>query len=344
MTIRIRTAFFIGLAVFVVWFLYFERAILAPFILGAIFAYLFNPVINFFSNRVKLPRTISIIIIYLVIIALLVFLSQFLARQIISESSEFKNFIDKFSKTAKESISNLPIWIKPAIEDSISSFEKLKITPFSIFNFFPAAISKIVSFIIFLFSAFYFLKEGKDMFNRLLNFVPKSYRIDIEILFRKKINNVLGAYLRGQMILIVLVALLIYITLSILGVKFALILGIFSGIVEIIPIIGPIIAMIVSAIVALSVGNLNFSLTPISGAVTVVIVLFVIRQFQDYFINPFVLRKVTKLHPLIILFSVLSGEHIWGILGIMLAVPTAATIKILLGFCFEKISKQSLQK
>lgn len=344
MTIRLRTVFLIGLVIFLVWFLYIEREILAPFVLGAIFAYIFNPIINFFSHKIKFPRTISIIIIYLIIISLLVFLSLFLARQIIDESSELKVFIANFLVTTKDSINNLPSWIKPMLEDSFSSFEKLKvITPLSVFSFFPQAISRIVSFVIFLFSAFYFLKEGKNMFNKLLNLIPNSYRIDVEILFRK-INSVLKAYLRGQVFLIFLVSLMIFIALSILKLKFALILAIFSGIVEIVPILGPIIAITVAAIVALIVGDLNFSLSPISGAITVIIVFFVIRQFQDYFINPLIMGRITKLHPLVVLFAVLAGQHIWGILGVILAVPMVATTKIIIEFCLDKINSQKTPK
>ncbi len=168
MTLRLRTVFLLGAVALLVWFLYIERAILTPFVLGAIFAYIFNPIVNFFSHKIKLPRTISIIIIYLAIISILIFCSMFLARQIIDESSELKNFLTNFLATTKDSVKNLPSWIKPTVEDSISSFEKLKvITPLSVFNFFPEAISRIVSFVIFLFSAFYFLKEGKNIFNKL---------------------------------------------------------------------------------------------------------------------------------------------------------------------------------
>lgn len=340
MVLKPKTVFLIGLAIAALWFLYIERTILAPFILGAVFAYIFNPVINFFSHRVKLPRTISILIIYGAIISLLAFLSQFLARQIIDESSQLKIFIANLSSTLRQGIGGLPLWLRPAVEDSISSFEKLEfITSFSILNFFPAVISRAISFIVFLFSGFYFLKEGKNMYHAILNFMPKNYRFDVEVLFRK-INNVLSAYLRGQIFLIFLVSLILFIALSILQVRFALILAIFSGIVEIIPIIGPITAGTVAVVVAFTAGNLNFSLSPILGAVTVAIVYFVIRHFQDYFINPFVMGRITRLHPLIVLFAVLAGEHIWGIMGILLAVPAAAIVRILLEFSLEKINKK----
>ena len=338
MTIRLRTAFFVVLGAFIIWFLYIERAILTPFILAAIFAYLFNPIVNFISNRIKLPRAVSIIIIYAVIIAVVVIGSISLTKRIFDESSELKQFANTLSKEAGHQIAVLPDWAKPAINDTLYSLEKTKLfsSP-SDLSFFPKAFSKILSFIIFLFSAFYFLKEGKMMRDKLLNFMPNEYKFEVEILLRK-INAALGSYLRGQVFLVLLVSATLFIALSILGVKFALILAIFSGLAEIVPIIGPIVAASVAGIVAFIGGTSNFSLVPLQTAIAVVVIYAVVRQVQDYLVNPYIMGKITKLHPLIILFAVIAGEHIAGILGLILAVPIAGILRILLEFSIDKVN------
>src|ERR1035437_700056 len=91
MTIRLRTLFFIILTLVAVWFFYIERAILTPFVLAAIFAYIFNPLINFFSRKIKLPRSLSIIVVYLFIVALFIFMATLLTRRIVEESLYFGN-------------------------------------------------------------------------------------------------------------------------------------------------------------------------------------------------------------------------------------------------------------
>ena len=338
MTIRLRTAFFVALGILIIWFLYIERAILAPFILAAIFAYLFNPIVNFISNRIKLPRAVSIIIIYALIIAVVILGSISLTKRIFDESSELKQFANTLSKEAGHQIAALPEWAKPAINDTLYSLEKTKLfsSP-SDLSFFPKAFSKILSFIIFLFSAFYFLKEGKMMRDKLLNFMPNEYKFEVEILLRK-INAALGSYLRGQIFLVLLVSATLFIALSILGVKFALILAIFSGLAEIVPIIGPIVAASVAGIVAFIGGTSNFSLIPLQTAIAVVVIYAVVRQVQDYLVNPYVMGKITNLHPLIILFAVIAGEHIAGILGLILAVPIAGILRILLEFSIDKVN------
>lgn len=340
MTINLKAAFFVFLAILTVWVLYIERTILTPFVLGIVFAYIFNPVINFCYRYIKLPRTFSIVVVYLAIVSLLIFLGVVLTKAVTNESSELKNFINKLPETTENQINSLPSWVKPVATDLFSFIEKPKpISSVSVFNFFPKALTRIIGFFIFIFAGFYFLKDGRSMFNNLLSFTPDSHKKDLGVL-SGRINNVLKSYLRGQIFMVFLVSLMLYTALSVVGVKFALILAIFSGFTEIIPIIGPIFAGAVGALITLTSNNLSFGLSNLQGAIVVILIYFVIRQIQDYFIAPSVMGRIVKLHPLVILFAVLAGQHLWGILGVILAVPIAGAVRILLEFSLEKINKK----
>ncbi|MCL4353862.1 AI-2E family transporter [Patescibacteria group bacterium] len=321
-----------------------DRAILTPFVLAAIFAYIFNPVVNFFSNRIKLPRTLSVLIIYLFLMAIVVLISVFITKRIVDESVELKGYVATLAKTTKTQINALPDYARPFAQEGAVALEKSRIfAPASVFSLFPQAISRIISFFIFLFASFYFLKEGSTLMNKFLNYMPNKNRVDIEIVLRK-MNKVFGGYLRGQLFLVVLVSLILYIALAILGVKFALVIAVFSGFAEIVPIIGPITAGAVASLVVLLTGISNFPLTPIQGAAVVVAIYFIARQLEDYFVIPQVMGRITELHPLIILFAVISGGHIWGAIGLILAVPIAGAIKILLDFSLDKINESDKKK
>lgn len=338
MALRLRSSFFILIGILVLWFLYIERAILTPFILAAIFAYIFNPVVNFFYHKLKLPRTLSVIFIYLVIIVGVVYLGIFFSGRVVEESFELKNQAYSITKTAKSQVNNLPDWVRPTVNDTLSSLEKYTVISYpSVLSFFPKAFSRILGVIIFLFAAFYFLKEGRNMLDKFLNFIPNDYKVEVDILIRR-INSVLGSYLRGQIFLVFFVSLVLFICLTILGVKFALILAVFSGFAEIVPIIGPIVAAAIAAIVALMGGTSSFGLAPVQVAIAVVVVYTLVRQIQDYFVNPYIMGKITKLHPLIILFVVLAGEHTAGVLGLILAVPIAGIIRIIFEYSLDKVS------
>jgi len=342
MMLRLRTTFFIVLTGFFIWFLYIDRAILTPFILAAIFAYVFNPIVNFLYLKVKLPRTFSILVIYLLMMTSVVLLSIVLTRRILSESLELGNFVSQLINTTKNQINTLPEYIRPGVKDTLINIEKSRFfSPQSLFSLFPQAISRIVSFFIFLFAAFYFLKDGSFMLNKFLNLIPIKHKVEAEIALRR-INKVFGAYLRGQIFLVFLVSLILYIALSIMGVRFALIVAVFSGFAEIVPIIGPITAGAVAALIILVTGVSNFGLAPVHAALIVIAIYFIVRQLEDYFVIPFVMGRIIDLHPLIILFAVISGGHLFGVLGFILAVPIAGVIKIILGFTLDRINSSGI--
>lgn len=342
MVIRLRTGFFLLITAIIVWFLYLERAILPPFILGGIFAYLFNPTISFLNKKTKVPRAIAITLLYLVLITLLVGLGTFLTKQLLSESLEINNYVNYLLVTARSQINTLPEWLKPTVYDVLLSFRKTPLAgSYSLAPLFPQALSKLIGFLIFIFSGAYFLNDGGGIIHRILRFVPHDLKVDVEILLRK-INYCLGAYLRGQIFLVFLMSLWTFLALSILGVRFALIIGIFSGFAEIVPVIGPIVAGAVAVLVVLLSGVANFNLPPFNAALVVVIIYFLLRQIEDYFVIPHVMGKITKLPPFLIFFAVIAGGHLFGILGLVLAVPVTASLRLLLEFTMDHINKDIL--
>lgn len=339
MTIRFRTLFILLVSVLVLWFLYIEREILTPFILAAIFAYILNPFVDFLAEKLKIPRTLSVVLIYLILTVGVVSGGYAIGKRVIEESSQLNTFVSALVQSAYTEANKLPDWLKPSVFDTLSSLDKSKlfvVTP-SLISLFPQALSRVLSFVIFLFSAFFFLKEGKNITDRLLNQIPSPYKIEVEILLRK-INAVLGGYLRGQVFMILLMSSIFYIILSLFNVKFALVIAVFSGIAEIVPFIGPIVATTIAGLTAYSSQASAFGLNYFQTAIGVIVSYIVFRQVQDYFVIPYVMGKITKLHPLIILFAVIAGGHTMGLLGLLIAVPLAATVKILLDFSSDKVN------
>lgn len=339
MTIRLRTAFFIGLGILFVWFLYLAQGILTPFILAAIFAYIFNPTVNFISKKIRLPRLLATIIVYLILVAIIIMIGMILTQRILSESSDISSYANYLLNATKSQANSLPDWLRPTVYDLLFSFRKTTALsgPFSLLPFFPKALSELINILIFIFSGFYFLKDGEYFIQKLLAFVPNDFKVDVDILFRK-INKVLGGYLRGQIFLVFLMSIWTFLALSILGVRFSLLLGIFSGFAEIVPVIGPIVAAALACLVVLLTGTTHFALTPLNNVVIVISIYFALRHLEDYFIIPHIMGKITQLPPFIIFFAVIIGGHLWGILGLVLAIPVAAILRILLEFCMDRIN------
>lgn len=338
MHIRTRTYFFISIAILATWFVYVERSVLTPIILGAIFAYIFNPIVNFLSKKTKISRSITANIVYLLLMTIVVILSTFATRRIIQEFDDIRNYVNYLLVTAHAQINMLPDWIRPTIYGFLFSIQKTPTTgAASLLPFFPEALSRLISFIIFLVSGYYFLKEGNTFPQYIIRWTPQHYKQNVENLL-EKINMVFEGYLRGQIMLIFIMSLVTFIGLSILGVRFALFIGILSGFAEIIPLVGPIIAATIAVIVVLVTGSVHFGLNPLSGALFVILMYFVFRHVEDYFVIPHVMGKITKLPPFIIFFAVIAGGHLAGIMGLILAVPVAAVIKLFIEFSYTVLN------
>lgn len=344
---RGRTIFLIILGLLGVWFIFVERAILTPFIVAGIFAYLLNPLVTFFAKNLKIPRVLSILFIYGFLITVVLVGSILLSSRIIAESTELRIFAMKSLQNSQLQIRALPDWLRPTAYDVVINLKRSRFLGLvggqSLFPLFSQAISRVISFFIFLFSAFYFLKDGEKFFQKILAITPGKYKIEVEILFRK-INAILSSYLRGQIFLVFLMSLATYIALFILGIRFAFLIAIFSGFAEIVPVVGPIVASAVAISVVLLTGTIHFGLSPIQGAVILAIIYFVLRHMEDYFVIPYVMGRITKLPSFVIFFAVVAGGHLAGLLGLILAVPVAAVLRLLVEFSFDQIYEKGSRK
>lgn len=335
-----------GLIVVGLWFLYIERAILTPFVFAGIFSYIVNPVVKFFSRVFRLPKIGSIVLLYLLIFALTATVGVISSKTIAEESTELNRVVTKVLISTKSDIQTLPDWLQPVTTDYITSLQKGKFipslqSPQASLPLFSAALLRVASFFIFIFSGFYFLKDGEAFANKALSLIPSTYRVEVEILLRK-INAILGGYLRGEVLLVGIVALGLYIALLIVGVKFALIIAIFSGFAEIVPFIGPIVAGALAVLVVLITGTANFGLSPINASLIVILIYFIVRQLEDYFVIPHVMHRITKLPAFVIFFAVIAGGHIGGVVGLILAVPLAAIVRLLVEFSLDTFSTKRM--
>lgn len=346
MSIGPRNFFVLIILLLTLWFLYLQRGILTPFILALIFAYILDPLITYFSKYLKFPRTISIILVYLILIFSVGFISYIFTKSILGESQNIQKTIISALPSITKVYNSLPSWTKPLLGsfNVVSSEQVSKLLAFSPFPFVSGAFFGIINFFIFLFAAFFFLKDGKRMVERGLLLVPNENRVEITILLRR-INSVLGGYLRGQLILILTMTIMLFVVLNLLGAKNALTIALFTGIFEIIPFLGPIITTAFSVfLITISGGYSALHLNLIQTVILTVVVFYVARLIQDYFIAPYIIGRITKLHPLVILFSVLAGQYLYGILGVLLAVPIAATIKIVLAYVSDKVNTRERGK
>lgn len=324
-----RYLVYLGVGIAALWLFYLVRSALLPFILAAAFAYLLNPFVSFLTHKVKLPRNLSIIIIYLILIGTLSTAVLVIGRNLATESEQFARETRIFLREANSTIATLPDWLQPIATDGLESARTSLLYPQRrVMAFIPGAVNRTISVLVFLVASFYFLRDGHYFLRSLLNLLPGRIAKELEEIL-EKINGVLGNYLRGQLLLVAIMSTLTYIGLTIIGVRYALILSIFTGFAEIVPYVGPVVAAIVAMGVAFTDQVSRFNLVPVLDLVAVGSLYLVLRQLEDLFIIPQVMGRLTKLHPLVILAAVLAGGQLFGLLGYLAAVPVVASLKVI---------------
>jgi predicted PurR-regulated permease PerM len=320
---------FVWLIVAVVLVLWLARDVLAPFIVAAVLAYAFSPLVGRASERTGWPRAVVVAIAYVFVVALLVVAALLLAGRIANELTLLAaSGPDSLATLLRELVGRDTIDIggqhiavadvAREIQSRVASFVT---SPGDAVHVAGTVGSVLLETILALIVTFYFLVDGPTLWRKTTETLPFRQR-DRTLALLGRIHLVLGRWLRGQLVLIALVATVIYIALGpILHLPYALGIAILSGFLEIIPLIGPLIATTIAAIDA-------FAHAGAGVALIVIVIYFIVRQVEDNLVMPQVIGRVVHLHPVITIFAVLVGLQVYGILGGLLGVPVAAAVNV----------------
>lgn len=314
--ITYKTVIFTVLFLISLWFLVQVRQIIILIFLSIILlSALLKPVE--WLNSKRIPRILSIILVYLVVAAIISFALGIIIPPLVSQTSDFISKLPQIVGTInnylifyKIPVENLSSVIASQIKDIATNFISISTAIFS-------SIFLILTIFVF---TFYLLLEWKS-FVKLISspFSGKQEKKVTNII--AKVEYGLGRWVRGQLALSVIVGVLSYIGLRILGIPYALPLALVAGIFEIIPIVGPIIASIPAILVGLTIA-------PIMG-LAVAALFFIIQQLENNLIVPMIMSKVIGLQPPILIIALLVGAKLAGIGGAFLAVPMIVVGKII---------------
>jgi predicted PurR-regulated permease PerM len=182
---------------------------------------------------------------------------------------------------------------------------------------------------------YYLLLDFGGLDEYVMHFVPRAYQSDVQRLM-KATQQVWRAFIRGQLILGAVVGVLTGIALAAVGLRFALVLGLIAGVLELVPTFGPIVAGVLAILVALFQGTNSLGLTPLAFALVVIGVSFLIQQIENNLLVPRIIGGSLNLHPMVVLLGAIVGGTMAGILGVLLAAPVIATGRLWLGYFYRK--------
>jgi len=325
-----QTVRLLALAVAVAAVLWLARGILGPFVVAGIIAYAFSPVVSAVQSRTRLPRVAIVALGYLLVVGAIAILAYVAAERAGREVTELSSGgRDIIASALHKLLGNSVVVAGHSYDVDVLSgqirqaFLGLISSPTNAVQTAEQAVDIGLQVILCAIVTFYLLLDGHRFGQFALRFLDREQRAEALRLARE-IHVVLGRWLRGQMLLIALVSVIFYVILGpILHVPFALALGILSGVLEIIPLVGPIIA-------AAMAGTVTFATHGTDTTIVVLVVYLVVRQVEDQVVMPLVIGRAVHLHPVVTIFAVLLGLSVWGVLGGLLGVPVAAAINVTL--------------
>ena len=208
--------------------------------------------------------------------------------------------------------------ISPDVEAALNVFSGNTV------KFLFALFGGVFSFILIIVLSFYLAVQRDGIANFLRLVTPLRYEPYILDLWRRSQVKI-GLWMQGQLLLIVLISVLVYLGLTILGVPYALLLAFGAGLLELIPLFGPILAA-VPAVVLAFINGISFMDPGVGSAVAIVLFYILIQQFENHLIYPLVVSKVVGVPPILVIIALVVGWRLAGFLGIILAVPMSAIL------------------
>jgi len=333
MTIEIKAAtlFKVVGVIALVWLLYYLRSIVTIFLAALLLAAVINPLADWFEAR-RIPRTLAVLIIYLCLFALLGFIVFLLVPPIVADSTDFIRevpaHLEKIRNTY-ESFVNLPERFGFATDFTTGAADLesgLNAAASRVFKTLTDVFGGFVSLVLIFVLAFYLVIEKGNLRDLLSFALPAEYEPHLSSYFNQ-ISQKISSWVKGQLIVGLAMGFFVYLGLTILGIKYAFVIGLLAALLEFIPYVGPIL----SAIPAVLLGLAESPLT----ALMVIVLFWLLNRLENDILIPKVMRHATGLNPAITLISVAIGFKLGGVLGVILAVPTATTVGVALKNYFE---------
>lgn len=312
-------------------------AIAVPIIGAGVIFYVTNPLVNMLE-KVKVPRILSIIIVFILILTLGFFGINYIVpivqdqfNKLISNTPNMISAAEDVVNLWKDNQSYIPKQLETTIEnvtDNLNTYVE-NITSF-LFDAIGQIFGFVFAFFLIPFFLFFMLKDGDKFVPFVTQFLSKPKAKSFKILVGN-INRTLSSFIQGQFMVSVCVGIMLYIGYLIIGLNYSLTLALFAVVMNLIPFVGPFL----SAVPAVIVGLFQ---EPIIG-VWAAVVMIIAQQIESNFISPNVMGKVLQIHPLTVITLILAAAGIAGFLGLLFIIPAYAVVKTIISHFYHEWKK-----
>ncbi len=321
-------------------------------VIAAIVAFLLVPLVRLIHQQARLSWRMSTHAVFLILILLLIVtftatglaLAQQVQSLVLTVQSILQDLPSLLDSLSQSKIALGPIHIDLAQFDfsSLADQVLVYVRPFlggasSVVTALAGGAIETLARVVFVIAAAYFFTLDQPIFtNAFKRPALPGFQYDWDRL-RSALDRIWAAFLRGQIILGLVIAVVVTVGLSLLGVRNAAVLGLVAGILEFIPILGPFVAGAIATLVAFFQGSNWWGLTPIGFALVVVAFFIIVQQLENNLLVPRIMGRALSMHPVVILVAAVIGATLAGVLGILLSGPTVATLILLGRYVYRKV-------
>ncbi len=335
------------------WLVYLLAPVITPFAISAVLAYFGDPIVDRLERvsiwRWKVGRTVAVSIVFMLMVVLitiiLLILVPLLADQIRLLVERFPQWIEWFSGTV------LP-WVAGKLGFELADFDparfsdmlkeywkEISTAAFNVIDFISrggmAVATWLTHLVLIPVVTFYLLRDWDSMIRGIHDLLPRNMEAEISRL-ASEVDDVLGAFFRGQLMVMLALGVMYSIGLSLVGIELAVLIGMGAGLLSIVPYLGSIVGVLVA------IGAAIFQFHDWFHPVMVLLVFGVGQSAESMFLTPKLVGDKIGLHPVTVIFAVLAGGQLFGFLGILLALPVAAALNVLMRHMHQKYRQSDL--
>jgi predicted PurR-regulated permease PerM len=318
-------------------------AAIYPMIIALILAYVLSPFVNFLERKLRWPRVLAIIVmflfVFLVIGLVLWIIIPILTSQVRLFVQDIDIWIDQVQGfvAGQYIIAGFPISGQELISPLTNSLEKL-LEPLvgSTIGLVATLLESLIWVIFIIIVSIYLIKESRSILSWFENLVPPYGRADYKHILQE-INLIWGSFFRSQLLLSLIVSIIITVEGLIIGLPFALLMGIFAGLLEFFPSIGHAIWLVLASILGLLLGSTWLPLPNWAFLILILVIHIIFTQFDLNYLIPRIIGRSVHLPPLVVIIGIIGGASIAGVLGVVLAAPSIASLRVLGGYLYARI-------
>jgi len=308
-----------------VWLLFTVRALIGPLVIAALLAYVLNPAVTLITSRTKLSHNLSASLVYLLFLAVLVAVLVIFVPVVIQQAKSLSLELQGIKVQLEDALASPVTFLgfDLSLDKSLAELQEISsplLKPERVLRVLKATTTNLAWILVILVTTYYLLRDWERLREWLIHLAPEAYQPDVRRL-QKDIQGVWQAYLRGQLLLMLVVGVLTGLGSAAVGLPGAVALGLLAGALDLIPSLGPTAAMMVAAVIAWFEGSAYLPLSNAWFTVVVVALYTLVQLVENVWLQPRIMGRSLRLHPGLVFVAVVGALALAGALIALIIVP-----------------------